>query len=112
METKLSTRLKALRKNESLTVSEVVRLLYENNLDYSEQSVYKWEEGSSVPSVRTLYILAKIYNCPISFLVADDHVNFKKINPHELLILRLFRTDFLFRSTASLLMRLIDRNNF
>ena len=109
METKLSVRLKALRKSESLSITDVLNGLKQNNLKFCEQSIYKWEEGAATPSINTLNVLAKIYHCNISYLISDDNVEYKKISTNELNILRHFRTDFLFRSTVSQLMHIIDR---
>ncbi len=109
METKLSIRLKTLRKITHLSTDEVIERLKNNNLDYSSQSLYKWEQGNAVPSVKTLYVLAKIYQCNISYLIAENDVEFKKVNSYEMTILRLYRSDFLFRSTISQLIRFIDK---
>lgn len=111
MENKLSERLRVLRKSAFMSVTDVVKLLKENGLDYSEQSIYKWEQGNAIPSVNTLHILARIYQCNFSYLIADDDVQFKKISDKDLSILRHFRKDFLFRNTISQLIRLIDRQN-
>lgn len=109
MITGLSTRLRNLRKSKDLSANQVVKMLKDNGLDYSEQSIYKWEQGNAIPSINTLYVMAQIYSCNISYLISDDDVEYRRITPQELSILNIFRTDFLFRSTVSLLMRLIDR---
>ena len=72
METKLSIRLKTLRKITHLSTDE-------------------------------------IYQCNISYLIAENDVEFKKVNSYEMTILRLYRSDFLFRSTISQLIRFIDK---
>ncbi len=110
METRLSIRLKELRKSQQLSPTQVVKKLQEINLNYSSQSIYKWEEGESIPPANTLYELAKIYNCNICYLVDDEDGSFAKISPYDANILRLFRTDFLFRSILSLIAKLIERN--
>lgn len=109
METKLSIRLKALRKGVSLSASNVIERLQDNNLDYSEQSLYKWEQGAVTPSIKTLYALSKIYKCSISYLISNENLKFKKINDYEIAILRLYRTDFAFRNTVGQLMRYISK---
>ena len=109
METKLSTRLRLLRKSIYLSTSEVIDKLKEESLDYCEQSLYKWEEGYAIPSITTLYALAKIYHCNISYLIADAELEFKEVPSYERIILRLYRTDFLFRSTVGQLMRYINK---
>ena len=110
METRLSVRLKSLRKSQQLSPSQVVKRLKDVDLDYSSQSIYKWEEGQSIPPLNTLYALAKIYNCNICYLIDDEDGYFAKISPYDANILRLFRTDFLFRGIISLIAKLIERN--
>ena len=109
METKLSIRLRTLRRSIHLSADEVIERLKENNLDYSEQSLYKWEQGNIIPTITTLCALAKIYHCNISYLISEDELEFKKVSSYEMLILRLYRTDFLFRSTVGQLMCFVSK---
>ena len=104
METRLSLRLKTLRKEFSLSPSQVVNKLKKINFNYSEQSVYKWEQGKSIPPLDTT-----IYNCSISYLLVDESENYKKVNSSDIKVLKLFRTDFLFRSILSLMVRLLNK---
>ena len=57
METRLSFRLRELRKSSSLTPLQVIKKLKEHNIDYSEQSVYKWEEGNVIPPLNIIVAL-------------------------------------------------------
>ena len=83
MVTRLSTRLKELRRISSLTTSEVIKELKSSNLDYSEQSIYKWEQGSAVPSVNIIIALAKIYKCNISYLLDEDDKELNRVTTNE-----------------------------
>lgn len=98
MNTTFAIRLKTLRKSLSMTTLQVKNLLEKNNLYYSEQSIYKWEQGSSVPSIDIIKVLAKIYNCNISYLIEGKKYKYLRITQGECKLLDTYRTDFLLRS--------------
>ena len=109
MVTRLSTRLKELRRIASLSTTEVIKELKHSNLDYSEQSIYKWEQGNAVPSINIIIALAKIYKCNISYLLDEDEKELNKVTNNESIILKQFRNDYLFRCIANLLIRMSNR---
>lgn len=109
METSLSIRLKTLRKSLSMSTSQVVKLLKKNNVLYSEQSIYKWEQGNSTPSLKVLFILSKIYDCNISYLVEGKKYKYLRVTPSENFLLNTYRTDFLFRSVLTQILHKIER---
>lgn len=111
MESTLSIRLKTLRKSLSMTTAQVIKLLKKSNITYSEQSIYKWEQGSVVPSLETLKELSKIYNCNISYLVEGKKYKYLRITPSENLLLNIYRTDFLFRSIITQVIKKLDRSH-
>lgn len=98
MDNKISIRLKTLRKQLSLSAKEVIILLSKVNHNYSLQTLYKWEEGSVVPSLNTLKELSKIYGCNISYLIDGENFEYKRLSPSENYLLNIYRTDFLYRS--------------
>lgn len=110
MVTRLSTRLKELRRISSLSTAQVIKELKNSNLDYSEQSIYKWEQGNSIPSVDIIIALAKIYKCNISYLLDEEDKELNKVTINESIILKQFRNDYLFRCITNLLMRMSSRN--
>ena len=110
METRLSFRLKELRKSLSLSPSQVIKKLEAYNIKYSEQSVYKWEEGSVIPPIEAIGALSDIYKCNISYLIGDEDKELRKLSANEIVTLRLFRADFLFRSLVCGLMTMLDRH--
>lgn len=110
METTLSLRLKTLRKSLSMTPLQVVRLLKKNNLTYSEQSIYKWEQGNAIPRLETLKELSKIYNCSLSYLIEGKKYKYLRISPTENILLNTYRTDFLFRSILTQIINKLNRN--
>ena len=109
MEDTISIRLKVIRKNLSLSIPKVIKLLQRNNLNYSAQSLYKWEDGTSIPPMNVLRVLAKIYNCNFSYLADGKIYEFKRVTAIERNILNMYRTDFLFRSISTQIIQYIER---
>ncbi|MCR5145046.1 MAG: helix-turn-helix domain-containing protein [Lachnospiraceae bacterium] len=61
-------RIKALRKAHNLTVEEVARYMgFE-----SEQAVYKWQRGDSLPTVDNLYALSQLFDTSIDDILIGD----------------------------------------
>lgn len=111
MENRISVRLKTLRKQLSLSTSQVIKKLCKLDKKYSVQSLYKWEEGSVVPSLKVLKDLADIYDCNISYLLDGMNYEYKRLTPIENYILNIYRTDFLFRSIVVQIIKKICREN-
>lgn len=54
-------RIKELRKAHHMKVEEVARFMgFE-----SEQAVYKWQRGDSLPTVDNLYALSRLFDTPV-----------------------------------------------
>lgn len=54
-------RIKELRKKKNLRVEDISRYMgFE-----SEQAIYKWQRGDSLPTVDNLYALSKLFEIPI-----------------------------------------------
>lgn len=61
-------RIKELRKTHHLTVSQVARFMgFE-----SDNAVYKWQKGESLPTVDNLYALSKLFGTPIDDILCGD----------------------------------------
>lgn len=54
--------LKESRKQNALSVKEVVGKLHDKSLSVSEKTIYGWENGQSQPNADTLLVLCEIYN--------------------------------------------------
>lgn len=54
--------LKEARKQNALSVKDVVCRLEDKSLNVAEKTVYGWESGQSQPDADTLLILCEIYN--------------------------------------------------
>lgn len=57
----ISKALKAYRKLNHYSVSDIVVKLAENHLSVAEKTIYGWECGRTQPDADTLLILCKIY---------------------------------------------------
>lgn len=56
--------LKYYRKQEQLSVSDVVLLLRDKNIKLSPKTIYAWENGTTKPDVPTLMVLCSLYRIP------------------------------------------------
>ncbi|MCI9426321.1 MAG: helix-turn-helix transcriptional regulator [Eubacterium sp.] len=54
--------LKEARKQNALSVKEVVGKLKEKNISVSAKTIYGWENAQSQPNADTLLLLCEIYN--------------------------------------------------
>ncbi len=54
--------LKEARKQNELSVKDVVCKLENKSINVAEKTIYGWENGQSQPNVDTLLILCEIYN--------------------------------------------------
>lgn len=54
--------LKEYRKQNQLSVNDVVVCLSEKDLNVSPKTIYGWESGQSQPDADTLMLLCEIYN--------------------------------------------------
>ena len=54
--------LKETRKQNALSVKDVVSRLHDKSLSVSEKTIYGWENGQSQPNADTLLVLCEIYN--------------------------------------------------
>ena len=106
----ISMRLKALRKQFTFSASKVIKILSNIDKKYSIQTLYKWEEGSVTPSLNTLKALASIYNCPVSYLINGENLEYKRLTSSESFLLNMYRNDFLFRSIAVQILKKIERD--
>lgn len=61
-------RIKELRMARGMTVEAVARFMSFE----SEQAVYKWQRGESLPTVDNLYALSKLFGVPISEILVGD----------------------------------------
>lgn len=60
----LANTLRYYRKQEHLSVQDVVLLLKENNINISPKTLYAWENGNTKPDVPTMMVLCNLYHIP------------------------------------------------
>ena len=64
----IGARIKELRKANHLTVEDIARFMgFE-----SEQAVYKWQRGDSLPTVDNLYALSRLFDTSVDVILTGD----------------------------------------
>ena len=64
----IGARIKQLRKALNLTVEDIARFMgFE-----SEQAVYKWQRGDSLPTVDNLYALSRLFDTSVDDILIGD----------------------------------------
>ena len=61
---KIAEVLKEVRKQNALTVKDVVLKLDEKSIPVAEKTLYGWESGQAQPDADTLLVLCEIYDIP------------------------------------------------
>lgn len=59
--------LVSLRKQHNYTQNELAEML-----NYSDNTISRWEHGEITPSIETLETIAQIYNVPLEFLIKEN----------------------------------------
>lgn len=62
-------RLKALRKQHDLTVSQVVDKLSKNYVGMSEKSIQRYENGKCLPKIENLIGLADLFHTTLDYIM-------------------------------------------
>ncbi len=62
-------RIKALRRQHNIKVCEMMEAL---GLE-SEQAIYKWMRGDSMPTIENLLRLSCLFDCQIDDILVADH---------------------------------------
>ncbi|MCR5310028.1 MAG: helix-turn-helix domain-containing protein [Lachnospiraceae bacterium] len=64
----IGARIKTLRKEHHLTVGDIAEFMgFE-----SEQAVYKWQRGDSLPTVDNLYALSVLFETSVDTILIGD----------------------------------------
>lgn len=104
--------LKALRKENNFSTKDVCDKLKNNNQNFSEHMLHKWEEDKNEPNIYTLIALAKIFKVSLTdiFEGKNDTISNKIYNltPSEIQILDKYRKDKYFKNLAMLLLRYVE----
>ena len=101
---KIHSKLRALRIENGLSVKKLCAILTEFNYPISYQTIYKWESGAITPDLKSLNILADLYNVSInSFFDDDSHI--QALDDSELKLISYLRTFKLFNKTVLMLVK-------
>ena len=73
----LSEKISHLRRREGLSQEDLAE-----KLSVSRQSIYKWENGESLPSFDRIKFIAKLFNVSFDFLM-DDSISNEFLNTNE-----------------------------
>ncbi len=65
---KVGARIKELRKEKKIKVEEIARYMgFE-----SEQSIYKWQRGESLPTVDNLFALSRLFGTTVDDILGGS----------------------------------------
>ena len=106
----IGKKLKTLRVKNEYEIEDIKEILHKRNVQYSISTIYKWEEGSVLPSVEILDILCDLYGCNISYILENDITENKNLTPCEIFLLNQFRYNSDFRKIADLIYKLYLKN--
>ena len=65
---KTGEKIKELRKDRNLSVGDICTYMG----DISEQAIYKWQRGDSLPTVDNLYALSRLFQTPVDEILVGD----------------------------------------
>ena len=66
----IGNRINKLREQNNMSVEQLSECL---GGMVSEQAIYKWERGASIPMVDNLIALSKIFNVSMDYIVRGNH---------------------------------------
>jgi len=77
----IADNLVTLRKKNNLTQLDLA-----NKLNYSDNTISRWERGEITPSIETLSLISEIYNIPLESLLSENVINVSKAEQKTLKI--------------------------
>lgn len=101
----IGEKLKTLRKENNFTAKYICDKLHTKNYDYSEWSIYKWEENKSEPDIYVLVELAKILKASLSSILNTENFEVHNLTSKEMRLLDIFRNDENFMKLAMLMLK-------
>ena len=69
----IADNLVALRKQNNLTQIDLA-----NKLNYSDNTISRWERGEITPSIETLSLISEIYNVPLETILKENVIQASK----------------------------------
>lgn len=102
----LGLKLKSLRKDNNYSVYDIVKKLEEFNIHLKEKTIYKWENNTCTPDVKTINVLSNIYGITLTSIYEDSKFC-KTLNKHESEFIKNFRSNLNFRKIVK---QLVNKN--
>lgn len=102
---KIGRNLKTLRIQNGFTIQRLCIVLSEFNFPISYQTIYKWESDKIMPDMRSLNVLATIYNVGLESFF-DDSSNVQSLSSGELKLISYLHTYKTFKRIIFLLAKL------
>lgn len=66
----IAKNIQQLRQDHHMTQYELAE-----KLNYSDKSISKWERGESTPDIKTLKMIADLFEVSLDYFVEDEHVD-------------------------------------
>ena len=105
MNLRLGDNLKKYRNQNGLSIKQVCTLLSDMNLPISMQTIYKWEADKATPDLKSLHVLASIYNINVGSFF-NDNSRFQSLNENEEKVLNFLHKYKSFKKIIFLIMKI------
>ena len=102
---KIGNILKSLRKSQGFSIPEITKKLEETNIVVKQKTIYRWENNTCIPDIKTINILSHIYEVTLSSIYEDSKFC-KTLNEHENDFIDYFRNNRTFKRIIQLLINL------
>ena len=102
---KIGRKLKEIRLNNNLSLNNVIKKLEEFDYFVSKKTIYKWENDTSIPDLKTIRLLSYIYNVNLSELYENTRY-YKALNDHEFKFINTLRENDEFKKIVRILMKI------
>ena len=79
---KIGNTLKTLRTSNGLSIIEVIKKFAEINIPIKAKTIYRWENNTCIPDIKTINILSHIYGVSLTSIYEDDAFC-KSLNKYE-----------------------------
>ena len=107
---KIGNTLKSLRLQNGFSVKCLSSMLNDFNYPISDKTIYKWESNKTIPDIKSLNILAKIYNVGLeSFFESGSKI--QALTSIELKLISYLHSYKLFKKVVLMLARLDRETN-
>lgn len=107
----LGDRIKKFRLFNKLTIKDVQTIFYSLNHPISFQGIYKWEDGTVIPTLEEIFILCEIFNITVTTLLKDQSPKRPCVSNLEIEFLHAFRQDKNFKKLITMLYKKEVSNN-